>query len=110
MSDRGSFKAQSDALRAAATMWGNIAGDMGKAETEITPGVGGGDSFGVLAGSSGVSTSYDNWSASMLAAIQRAETNFAYLQDALNSTANDYDGVDATVATDMDTLDKRIEP
>lgn len=110
MSDRGSFKAQSDALRAAATMWGDIAGDMGKARTEIVPGVGGGDSFGVLAGSSGVSTSYDNWSAAMLTAIERAEANFRYLQDSLNSTADDYDGVDATVAADMATLDRRIEP
>ncbi len=110
MTDRGSFKAQSEALRAAATMWGSIAGDMGKAATEISPGVGGGDSFGVLAGSSGVSTSYNNWSSAMLAAVQRAETNFLYLQESLNSTANDYDGVDETVATEISILDKRIEP
>jgi hypothetical protein len=110
MTDKGSFRVQSEALRAAADMWGTAADDMGSAETEISPGVGGGDSFGVLAGSSGVSDSYDIWSRDMLAAVQKAKGNFQYLEAALNSTANDYDGVDSTVATDMNQLDRMIEP
>ncbi len=110
MTDRGSFKVQSEALRNAASMWRTIASDMGKAETEVTPGVGGGSRFGLLAGSSGVTTSYNNWSQDMLAAIQKAKKNFEYLDAALTSTANDYDGVDSTVATEIGILDKRIEP
>jgi hypothetical protein len=108
MTDRGSFKVKSEALRRAAHMWSTAAGDMAKAHTEIAPGVGGGSSFGVLAGSSGVSTSYDNWSQDMLAALQKGHDNFVYLDAALTSTANDYDGVDSTVATSFDTLDKMI--
>lgn len=110
MTDRGSFSVQSEALRRAAEMWRTAATDMGKAITEIEPGVGGGDSFGVLAGSSGVSGHYDEWSQEMLTALQTGQKNFQYLDAALVSTANDYDGVDSTVATDMQTLDRMIEP
>jgi hypothetical protein len=46
----------------------------------------------------------------MLTAVQTAKKNFEYLDAALNSAANDYDGVDSTVATDMNTLDRMIEP
>lgn len=109
MTDRGSFKAQSDALRRAAGMWGTASGDMDKAVTEVTPGVGGGDSFGVLAGSSGVSGHYNEWSQEMLTALKTGRDNFDYLDAALTSTANDYDGVDSTVATDLATLDGMID-
>jgi hypothetical protein len=109
MTDRGSFKVQSEALRRAATMWSKAATDMGSANEKIGPGVGMGSYFGVLAGSSGVSGNYDQWSTEMAAAITKAQSNFQYLDAALNSVANDYDGVDATVATDMDTLDRKIE-
>lgn len=108
MTDRGSFSVQSEALRHAAKMWRTAAQDMGKAADEIEPGVGGGDSFGVLAGSSGVSGHYNEWSQEMLTALQTGQANFEYLDAALTSTANDYDGVDSTVATDMDTLDRMI--
>ena len=110
MTDRGSFAVQSQALRNAATLWSGCAEDMGTVYDDISPGVGGGDSFGVLAGSSGVSANYDNWSEAMLTAVQTAKKNFEYLDAALNSAANDYDGVDSTVATDMRTLDRMIEP
>lgn len=109
MTDRGSFSVQSEALRRAAAMWATAATDMGKALTEIGPGVGGGDSFGVLAGSSGVSGHYDEWSREMQKALQTGKSNFEYLDAALVSTANDYDGTDSTVATDMQTLDRMIE-
>jgi len=110
MTDRGSFAVQSQALRDAATLWSGCATDMGTVYDDIGPGVGGGGSFGVLAGSSGVSANYDRWSQAMLTAVQTAKKNFEYLDAALNSAANDYDGVDSTVATDMNTLDRMIEP
>ena len=110
MTDRGSFYVKSETLRRAATMWSTAAGDMKSAHDEILPGVGHGNDFGVLAGSSGVATSYDNWSTDMLTAIDKAKGNFTYLDAALTSTANDYDGVDATVKTDMSVLDGMIEP
>jgi hypothetical protein len=110
MSDKGSFAVQSRALRDAAALWSGCAADAQIVEDAITPGVGGGDSFGVLAGSSGVSANYNIWSAAMLTAVQTAKKNFNYLDAALNSAANDYDGVDSTVATDMQTLDRMIEP
>lgn len=109
MVDRGSFEVQSQALRAAADLWRTAAQDMGSAQTEIEPGVGGGDSFGVLAGSSGVEGHYNVWSGDMLAALQRAQANFEYLEAALDSTANDYDGVDSTVALDISKLDAMID-
>lgn len=109
MTDRGSFRVQSEALRRAATMWSTAASDMGKAGEKIAPGVGKGSHFGVLAGSSGVSGHYDEWSGEMAAAIATAKSNFEYLDAALSSVANDYDGVDSTVATDMAVLDRKIE-
>ncbi|KRC52901.1 MULTISPECIES: hypothetical protein [unclassified Nocardioides] len=110
MTDRGSFYVKSQTLRAAATMWSTAASDMASAHTEILPGVGHGNDFGVLAGSSGVATSYDNWSNDMLAAVDKAKGNFTYLDAALTSTANDYDGVDSTVKTEFAVLDRMIEP
>ena len=110
MTDRGSFSVQSEALRRAAAMWRTAATDMGEALTEIEPGVGGGDSFGVLAGTCGVAAHYDEWSREMQAALQAGKANFEYLDAALVSTAHDYDGTDSTVATDMQTLDRMIEP
>ena len=83
MTDRGSFSVQSEALHHAAAMWRTAAVDMGKAADEIEPGVGGGDSFGVLAGSSGVSGHYDEWSQEMLTALQTGKANFEYLDAAL---------------------------
>jgi hypothetical protein len=109
MTDRGSFRVQSEALRRAATLWSTAGADMGLAGEKIAPGVGMGSYFGVLAGSSGVSGHYDQWSAEMAAAIAKAKANFEYLDAALNSAANDYDGVDATVAADVNELDRMIE-
>jgi len=108
VADAGSFVAQSEALRAAATLWADAATDMRAAITEISPGVGGGSSFGVLAGASGVAGHYDDWSGEMLAACRRARDNFDYLEAALDSAANHFDGVDATVATDFSRLDGMI--
>lgn len=110
MTDRGSFSVQSEALRTAAALWARCATDVGTVAADIAPGVGGGDSFGVLAGSSGVAANYDTWSRAMRTALETAAKNFAYLDAALTSTADDYDGVDATVAADLGTLDRMIEP
>lgn len=110
MTDRGSFKVQSQALKNAASMWRTASEDMDKALKEIKDGVGGGDSFGVLAGSSGVSGHYNEWSREMKTALTTGRDNFSYLDAALTSTANDYDGVDSTTATDFSKLDGMIEP
>ncbi len=105
MTDRGSFRVQSDALRSAAEHWGTKAGDARAAYDTMLPGVGQGDDFGYLAGLNGVSENYDKWTRDMSEALLDAEATFSYLQTALISTANDYDGVDSTAATTFDRLD-----
>lgn len=108
MADLGTFKVRSKKLRQAAEIWRQCAGDTGKVASDISPAVGQGDEFGVLAGSSGVSGNYDIWVEAMHTACLDASKNFAYLDAALNSAANAYDGADNTTATSMRTLDGMI--
>jgi len=108
MTDRGSFKVQADKLRTHAGVWKDYADNVKAAAELIAPGVGMGYQFGYLAGSCGVESSYNTWSEAMQTALSDAETNFRYLEAALTSTANDYDGVDSTVATDFSKLDGMI--
>lgn len=110
MADRGSFDVQSQTLREHATLWKGHATDVSAASTLIASGVGKGVDFGWLAGLNEVADHYDTWTKAMEQALKDAKTCFDYLEAALNSAANDYDGVDSTVATDMGTLDKMIEP
>jgi len=110
MTDRGSFSVQSEALKQAAALWAQCADDVSTVSSDIAPGVGGGGSFGVLAGASGVAGNYNLWSQAMYEALATARDNFTYLEAALISSANDYDGVDSTTATDMDRLDRLGDP
>ena len=102
------FKVQTDNLRDHATLWAGHATDVEEAKTTIAPGVGKGDDFGWLAGLNQVADHYDTWSKAMDQALADAKKCFDYIEAALNSAANDYDDSDATVATDMATLDKMI--
>lgn len=110
MSDLGTFKVQSDALRTESKVWRTKATHAATAEGLIAGVVGRGDAFGVMAGSCGVTGNYNAWSAAMLKALQDAERSFDYLEAALVSAANAYDGVDATVATSVQKLDDMVAP
>lgn len=103
-----SFQVQSETLRTHATLWGGHADDASAAKTKIEPAIGKGDDFGWLAGLNGVADHYDTWTAAMGTALDDALKCCNYLEAALNSTANDYDDSDQTVATDMATLDQMI--
>lgn len=102
------FQVQSENLRDHAKLWAGHAKDVGEAKTTIAPGVGKGDDFGWLAGLNDVADHYDTWSKAMEQALTDAKKCFDYIEAALNSAANDYDDSDATVATEMATLDKMI--
>lgn len=108
MSDLGSFAVQSEKLRDHAGLWGDRERDVTKAGSTIAPGVGQGQKFGFLAGSCGVSDHYDTWSRAMAQALEDAGTSFRYLEAALGSTADGYDGADATAVTDFSRLDGMI--
>ncbi|WP_205475244.1 hypothetical protein [Nocardioides sp. SYSU D00038] len=103
-----SFQVQSETLRTHATVWDGHAEDAATAGTTIEPGVGKGADFGYLAGLYGVADHYDTWTTAMATALDDAERCFRYIAAALVSTANHYDDTDATVATDMATLDAMI--
>lgn len=102
------FEVQSETLRDHARLWEGHAGDARTARTTIAPGVGMGDDFGYLAGLNHVKEHYNEWSRAMDTALGDADKCFTYLTAALNSAANVYDDSDATVATDMATLDAMI--
>jgi hypothetical protein len=106
MTDRGTFRVQSEALRSHAGYWSTKAGQADSARSEIEPAVGMGEDFGYLAGLNGVADNYNTWTNDMYAALGDAGDTFRYLHAALISTANDYDGTDATVATSMPDLDR----
>lgn len=106
MTDRGSFRVQSEALRSHAGFWSTKAGQAESARSRIEPAVGRGDALGYLAGQNGVADNYNTWTNDMYAALDDAAGTFHYLHAALISTANDYDGTDATVATSMPDLDR----
>jgi hypothetical protein len=103
-----SFQVQSETLRTHAGLWGDHATDAGTARQTIESAIGDGDAFGWLAGLNQVSEHYDTWSTAMGVALDDAKKCCTYLEAALNSTANEYDDSDQTVATDMATLDKMI--
>lgn len=103
-----SFQVQTETLRTHATLWTGHATDAATAQTTIAPGIGMGDDFGYLAGLHGVADSYDTWSTAMDQALTDAQTCFTYIAAALSSAADHYDDSDATVATDMATLDAMI--
>lgn len=110
MADRGSYQVQSETLRTHAKLWKGHATDASEAGGLIESAIGKGEDFGWLAGLNEVSDHYDTWTTAMGTALEDAEKSFLYLEAALNSTANDYDGVDSTVSTDVGKLDKMIEP
>lgn len=109
MTDRGSFTVQSEKLRAAAQLWAGCAADAATVKSDLDGPRGQGYMFGVLAGSCGVTEHYNTWSQQMYTAVGTAEHNFTYLDAALNSCADNYDGVDATAGVSMQVLDGMIE-
>lgn len=108
MTDLGTFTVQSDALRDAAKLWAGCAEDAAGVAADIAPAVGQGDKFGVLAGSCGVTRSFNTWIEAMHQAATDAAKTFRYLDAALQSTANAYDGADNTSATSIAKLDGMI--
>jgi hypothetical protein len=110
MTDLGSFRVQTDLLREHAPFWADRATDASGARDLIETGVGQGYKFGLLAGSCGVSSRYDTWSQAMSQALTDAHDTFHWLEAALKSTADAYDGADNTSAMGYDDLDRMIEP
>lgn len=106
MADRGSFHVESEALRQHAEVWATHSANAQEARDLITPALGKGDDFGLIAKESGVSAYYENWIAEMDVALGDAVKTFDYLHTALNAVADDYDGADSTVATGFDDLDR----
>ncbi|HEY3016079.1 MAG TPA: hypothetical protein VGJ41_13260 [Nocardioides sp.] len=109
MTDLGSYQVQSQTLRTHAGLWKGHAGDIGTAETLVASAIGKGEDFGWLAGLNEVEDHYNTWTNAMDTALKDAKRCFLYLEAALNSAANAYDGVDSTVATDVGALKKILE-
>lgn len=105
MTDRGSFQVQAEALRSHAGFWTTKTTQADDARDLISPAVGMGDDFGFLAGLNDVANYFNTWTSDMYAAMGDASATFSYLNTALNSTANDYDGTDSTVAMAMSALE-----
>ena len=61
MTDRGSFRVQSQTLRDHAGFWDTKSGQADDAKAEIAPGVGMGDDFGYLAGLNNGADNYNTW-------------------------------------------------
>jgi hypothetical protein len=109
MTDIGSYQVQSQTLRTHSGLWKGHAADIAAAETLVGSAIGKGDDFGWLAGLNEVADHYDTWTTAMDTALKDAKRCFLYLEAALNSAANAYDGVDSTVATDVGALKKILE-
>ena len=101
----GSFEVQAAELRAHGEFWSQKATDAQAGYNTMRPGIGKGEDFGYLAGLNGVSDNYNKWTEDMGEALLDARGTFQYINTALNSTANDYDGTDSTVSTSFDELD-----
>lgn len=106
MADRGSFKVQSEALRDHAAVWDSHSANVAEAATSISSAVGKGADFGWIASENGVDDYFNTWISAMSLALADAGKTFDYLFAALNSVADDYDGTDATVAADINALDR----
>ncbi len=103
------FKVEADNLRRQASLWTDRRGDVGEVKGTISVGFGQGSSFGFMAGGAGVKAMYDEWTSDVENCLIDAAYSFDYLARALVSTANDYDGTDATSATRSSVLDKLID-
>jgi hypothetical protein len=104
-----SFKVESDNLRHQASIWHGAKNDADSVKQSLSGTVGQGEAFGFMAGSMGVSGRYDEWTSDMDNALSDASYSFAYLDAALTSTANGYDDSDATAATGMAELDRKLD-
>lgn len=104
-----SFQVETDNLRRQATIWADSSANVATAAGDCSPGFGQGSKFGVMAGSEGVTAMYDEWTSDMSNALTDAAYSFDYLETALGSVANDYDGTDSTVATDIGVLDRQLQ-
>lgn len=103
-----SFEVETENLRDQAKIWQDAGTHVDTARSNIADCIGKGDDFGFMAGSCGVSGHYDEWTSDMDNALTDASYSFGYLDAALTSTANGYDTSDATSATSMAELDKRL--
>ncbi len=109
MTDLGSFEAQTQSMRSQAQYWETRAGYADSGRDTISAGAGKGYQFGFLAGLAGVSEGYNTWMASMMRATQDAAHTARWMQAAMTSAADAYDGADSTTAADMADLDKMIK-
>lgn len=104
-----SFQVETDNLRAQAEEWTKRQRSADAVRAELAPAVGQGSDFGVLAGGAGVSAAYDAWTRAIDDALLDCAYSASYLASALRSAAAYYDESDATAATEIAELDRRLE-
>lgn len=108
MTDVGSFSVQSEELREESQEWGTRVEALTAAKGLASNGLGQGYKFGFFANQAGLGDKHDQFIRKMVDALTYGEQTFDYLEAALASTANAYDGVDSTVAESVSDLKKRL--
>ena len=103
------FQVESDNLRSQARIWHRSRDHATSVAQDLAETIGRGSAFGRMAGSAGVSAMYDAWTRDIDRCLADAAYSFGYLDAALRSTADGYDGSDATSALGMAELDKRLD-
>lgn len=104
-----SFQVETDNLRAQAEEWTKRQGSADTVRADLAPAIGQGSDFGFLAGGAGVSAAYNAWSRAIDDALLDCAYSASYLAAALRSAAAFYDDSDATAATDIAELDRKLE-
>lgn len=108
MSDIGTFAVDSGELRKEAREWSVRQRRLVEAEDLADNGLAKGYKFGLLAQNAGLGDEHDRFISSMVTALGQGISTFDYLRAALRSTANAYDGVDATVSESHTDLRRRL--
>lgn len=104
-----SFSVESENLRRQAGLWADRKADARSVKTTISVGFGQGSAFGFMAGGEGVKDMYDEWTSDMENCLTDAAYSFSYLDNALRSTAAEYDESDATARQSAEALDKLLD-
>jgi len=108
MGDIGSFQVESQKLRQEGGEWKARADRMGEAKDLAENGKSMGYKFGLLAQNAGLPDQHDTFLDDIVQAFTDGKATFDYFEAALTSSANAYDGVDATSATSHDELKKKL--
>lgn len=108
MTDLGSFSVESGELREESTEWRARKRHLTQARALADNGLAKGYKFGFFANAAGLDDFHDEYIQAMVDALDDGEATFDYIAAALASTANAYDGVDATSAESAEALKRRL--